>query len=198
MINNKQIPVSSNAKALIFDIDGTLADTMQTHFSAYRKVLGAYGVDFGYDLFMSIAGTPVIPQMHLIKEMFQPANFDPEKVAAQKEDEYIKTINTTKPIKKVFDVFNSFNTKMPVACGTGADKRIAVSTLKALGIYEKVPVLVTCDDVLHGKPAPDTFLQCAKLLGVEPQYCQVFEDGNAGIEAAKNAGMMVVNVLDYL
>jgi HAD superfamily hydrolase (TIGR01509 family) len=73
-----------------------------------------------------------------------------------------------------------------------------VSTLKSLGIFENVHALVTSDDVLHGKPAPDTFLLCAKLLGVEPQYCQVFEDGNAGIEAAKNAGMMVVNVLEYL
>lgn len=192
------IEVNPKAKALIFDIDGTLADTMPAHFAAFRKVLGKYGIHMSPELFQSIAGIPVLPQMHLFLEQFKPEGFVPEEVACEKEDEYYKTIGQMLPIAPVFDVMKAYHGILPIACGTGGDRRIATKTLEVIGATHMVNVLVTSDDVQNGKPAPDTFLLCAEMLDVEPAFCQVFEDGQPGIEAALAAGMMVTDVRPYL
>jgi len=150
------------------------------------------------NLFESMAGVPVGPQMQMFKEQFRPKYFAPEKVAIEKDEEYFRTIDQTKPIEIVFDVLKKYHGKIPIGCGTGGDRKIARKTLEVIGALHLVDAIVTCDDVVNGKPAPDTFLKCAELLGVEPQYCQVFEDGQPGIEAAKAAGMMVTDVRNFL
>ncbi len=194
----KKIEVHPKAKALIFDIDGTLADTMPAHFKAFEKVLGKYGIQIDDEMFQSFAGVPVGPQMAMLKEQFKPDNFDPEKVAIEKEEEYRKTIDLMKPIDVVYDVLLNNHGKMPIGCGTGGDTWAANKTLEVIGAREKVSAIVTCDDVENGKPAPDTFLKCAELLGVQPEYCQVFEDGQPGIDAAIAAGMIVTDVREYI
>jgi beta-phosphoglucomutase family hydrolase len=194
----KKIQVNPKAKALIFDIDGTLADTMPAHFSAFKIVLHKYGIEFTDQLFQSLAGVPVGPQMVLLKEKFNPDDFVPEKVALEKEHEYQKTLELMQPIHPVFDLLKEYHGKMPIGCGTGGDSHIARRTLEVIGALDKVDAIVACNDVAHGKPAPDTFLKCAELLGVEPQYCQVFEDGQPGIEAALAAGMMVTDIREFI
>jgi HAD superfamily hydrolase (TIGR01509 family) len=192
------ITVYPQARALIFDIDGTLADTMPAHFEVYKELLGKYGIVFTYNEFLTYAGIPVVPQMKLFKEKYQLADFEPVKMAEFKEDQYFLNIDKTQPIDQVKRVFDEFYGKLPIACGTGADKRIATRTLEVLGLIDKIDALVTSDDVTHGKPHPETFLRCAELLGVAPEHCQVFEDGDPGIEAAKAAGMMVTDVREYI
>ncbi|MCF8357859.1 MAG: HAD-IA family hydrolase [Prolixibacteraceae bacterium] len=194
----KKLTVNPDTRALIFDIDGTLADTMPTHYRAFQNVLGRYGIQFSWDYFLKFAGIPVGPQMVKFKAFFKPDNFDPERVAIEKEDEYFRMIETTKPVDVVFKVFNDYAGKLPIGCATGGDRRIATRTLEVLGITDKIDALVTCDDVKNGKPAPDTFLKCAQLLGVEPRFCHVFEDGVPGIEGAKAAGMMVTDIREFL
>lgn len=194
----KTIEVDKRAKALIFDIDGTLADTMPTHIEAFKTVLKRYGINITEEMIDQIAGVPVIPQMMLFKKQFNPPGFIPEIVAQEKEAEYFKTIQHTKPIQKVLDVLLHYHGKLPIACGTGGDRKIAFKTLEVIGILDMVDAVVTCDDVENGKPAPDTFLKCAQLLNIEPQYCQVFEDGLPGIRAAEAAGMMVTDVRDFI
>ena len=197
-MTQKKIAVDPKVKALIFDIDGTLADTMPTHFKAFRKVLGKYGIDFTQELFDSLAGVPVGPQMVMLKEKFNPTNFNPEKVAIEKESEYLKTIGETKPIDVIYDILKLYHGKLPIACGTGGDRVVARKTLEVIGATDKIDAVVACDDVVNGKPAPDTFLKCAELLDVKPIDCLVFEDGQPGIDAAIAAGMKVIDVRPYL
>ncbi|MDA3881612.1 MAG: HAD-IA family hydrolase [Prolixibacteraceae bacterium] len=193
-----KIPVHPETKALIFDIDGTLADTMPAHFNAFRKVLSKYGIDFNEELFNSLAGVPVGPQMVMLKEKYKPENFEPALVAREKEDEYFKSIEQAKPIEAVYEVLMAYHGRLPIACGTGGDKQIATRTLEVINVCDKIDALVTADDVENGKPAPDTFLKCADKLGVEPRYCQVFEDGEPGIQAALAAGMKVTDIRKYI
>ena len=194
----ERIIVNKEVKALIFDIDGTLADTMPAHFEVYQSLLGRYRVGFTYSEFLTYAGIPVVPQMILFTQKYNLIDFDPEKMAVNKEDQYFLNIHKTKPVVSVMRVFDQYYGKMPIACGTGADRRIATRTLEVIGLLNKIDALVTSDDVIHGKPHPETFLRCAELLGVEPKFCQVFEDGAPGIEAAKAAGMIVTDVREYV
>jgi HAD superfamily hydrolase (TIGR01509 family) len=85
-----------------------------------------------------------------------------------------------------------------MALGTGATKPVAFKTLEAAGLKGMFDIIITPEDVERPKPAPDTFLLCAKRMGIEPQFCQVFEDGDPGIKAAKDGGMMVVDIRKFL
>lgn len=193
-----QIEVYPNTKALIFDIDGTLADSMQLHVDALNEVMKPHGIVVSTEFLQSVAGAPVYKLMEILKEKHNIVDLDIEKSAIQKEEIFRSLIPQIKPVKPVMDLFHKYHGKMPIACGTGGERLNAIPTLQALGILEKVDVIVTCDDVVHGKPAPDTFLKCAELLGVHPSECQVFEDADLGIQAAKAGGMMVTDVRFYV
>ena len=193
-----KISVNPLAKALIFDLDGTLADTMPTHFKAFQTVLSRYGVQFDQELMDSLAGVPTLPQMRLIREKFNPDGFIPEKVAVEKEVEFLNSIKEMKTVQPVYYILLEYQGKMPIGCGTGGEREIAMQTLEVINATDKVMVLVSSDDVTHGKPHPETFLKVAQALGVDPKYCQVFEDGEPGIIAAKAAGMMVTDIKEYL
>jgi HAD superfamily hydrolase (TIGR01509 family) len=73
-----------------------------------------------------------------------------------------------------------------------------MQTLEAAGIHRMFEIIVTADDVKKGKPAPDTFLLCAEKMGIEPRFCQVFEDADPGITAALSGGMMVTDIRKYV
>lgn len=81
-----------------------------------------------------------------------------------------------------------------MAVGTGARTAEAQHILEICGLGKYITAVVGADRVARPKPAPDTFLRCAELLGVAPQECVVFEDAKLGIEAAESAGMTVVDV----
>ncbi len=81
-----------------------------------------------------------------------------------------------------------------MSVGTGSESAIAEALLKHLGLRHYFSAVVAADHVKHHKPAPDTFLRCAELMGVPPAKCVVFEDADFGIQAARDAGMAAVDV----
>jgi beta-phosphoglucomutase-like phosphatase (HAD superfamily) len=82
----------------------------------------------------------------------------------------------------------------PVSVASGGDAPTVRQTLRTIGVSDLFPVVVTAEEVAHGKPAPDLFLLAAKRMGVAPEQCLVFEDSLLGIEAAERAGMRAVLV----
>lgn len=192
----KRLQVHPKAKALIFDLDGTLADTMPVHFVAYKHILKEYGIDFTPELFSTLAGVPAVDTIEKLNEIFG-TNMNPEEVGHFKEREYEKMMHKMRPITPVVDLAKQYYGKLPMAVGTGGYKRLAWKSLKILQLDHFFDILVSSDDVSHPKPHPETFLKCAEGLGVAPEFCQVFEDGNPGVEAAKAAGMMYTLVTDF-
>jgi len=192
----KQLQVQPGAKALIFDLDGTLADTMPVHFMAYKHILRDFGIDFTPDLFATLAGIPAVETIAKLNEMFG-TKMDPVAIGHFKEREYEKMMYKMKPVEPVVELAKRYHGKLPMAVGTGGYQRLAWKTMKILGLDKYFDILVSSEDVSKPKPHPETFLKCAELLGVAPGFCQVFEDGDPGIKAAKAAGMMYTLVTDF-
>jgi HAD superfamily hydrolase (TIGR01509 family) len=192
----KKLEIDHRAKGLIFDLDGTIADTMPIHFIAYRNILREYGVEFTPELFITMAGIPAVGTIAKVNELFG-TELDPEKFGKLKEDEYEKVMVKMQPVKAVVELIQKYHGKLPMAVGTGGYKRLAWKTLEILDLKKYFDILVSSEDVVNHKPFPDTFLKCAELMGVEPGFCQVFEDGRLGIEAALSGGMMAVDVTDF-
>lgn len=187
--------VNPKAKALIFDLDGTLADTMPVHFWAYKNILSEYGIDFTSELFISLAGIPAVATIKKLNDLFG-TKMNPEEVGHLKEAEYEKIMHKMKPIDAVVELAKQYHGKLPMSIGTGGYYRLAWKTVDLLNLRQYFDILVSADDITQGKPHPETFLKCAEKMGVAPEFCQVFEDGEPGMQAARAAGMMATLVTD--
>ena len=190
------LKVNPKAKALIFDLDGTLADTMPIHYIAWKNAAAKYGIDFTIELFSQLAGVPLYPTVEKLNQVFG-TNIDPKEMGDIKEAEFEKNMHLTPEIKVVTDLVRMWHGKLPMAVGTGGSRRLSLKSLEIIGLKDYFDILVTSEDVSNFKPHPDTFLRCAELMGVNPVDCEVFEDGLLGLQAAKAAGMMVVDVTQY-
>jgi len=119
---------------------------------------------------------------------------DPEKVYLEKEALFKASLEKLELVAPVIEFARRVRATRPVAIASGGTRDVVRSTLEKTGLAPLFPVVVTADDVQHGKPAPDMFLMAARLMGVAPADCLVFEDGQPGIKAAEAAGMKWVLV----
>ena len=179
--------------AYIFDCDGTLADTMPLHYQAWSQAVREQGHDFPERLFYSLGGVPAPDVVEFLNERFG-WSMPVAETAAYKEALFERLIPQSKPVEPVVAFMHSVLGKYPVAVASGGLKPLVMATLQALGIHEHFNTVVTYEDVLHPKPAPDTYLEAARRMGVEPTRCLVFEDTPLGVQAATAAGMQSVLV----
>ena len=178
---------------LIFDMDGTILDTEPTHQAAWQAVLSRYDMHFTMQDMIALNGSTT----RRIAQTIIAANqreMDADKLTAEKTA-LVKTmlLDTVKPLPLI-DVVKSWYGRRPMAVGTGSESAIADALLNHLNLRQYFTAVVAADHVQHHKPAPDTFLLCARLMSVEPQKCLVFEDADFGLEAARRAGMDAVDV----
>ncbi|WP_299527709.1 HAD family phosphatase [uncultured Lutibacter sp.] len=190
------IKIPKQAKALIFDLDGTVADTMKNHLKSWQEAVSPYGIDFNADLFMSLTGKPRTATILKLNEQFG-TNMDPIAVGKVKGASFNTLVDFTKEISVVADVVRKYHTILPMSIGTGSTRNGARKTLEVIEMSHYFDFVITSNDISNPKPHPETFLKCAELMKVHPHNCVVFEDGILGIEAAKEAGMMVIDVNDY-
>ena len=186
------IPPSEFA-AYIFDCDGTLADTMPLHYQAWVKALRPLGADFPETLFYSMGGMPAAKVVAFLNDQ-QGLTMPADELADYKESLFAELIPLVQPIRPVVEFMLGMSGRYPLAVASGGQKPLVVATLEALGIREHFQAVVTYEDVKRGKPAPDTYLEAARQLGVEASRCLVFEDTPLGIESAAAAGMQSVLV----
>jgi beta-phosphoglucomutase family hydrolase len=187
------IDIPPHIRGLVFDCDGTIADTMPAHYRAWVQALGEHGVEFPEALFYEMGGIPTPRIIEILNERHG-HDMPVMETAHYKEDLFEKLIPQVMPIEPVVQVIREYDGRLPMAVATGGFRRICHKTLDVLGLREKFQAVVTAEDVTRGKPAPDIFLEAARQLGVEPNLCLAFEDANLGVQAAEAAGMTVVDV----
>lgn len=185
--------------ALIFDMDGTLVDSGQLHEMAWIETLNHYSIPIDRALMRSLAGVPTLGTVELLLDKFQVRSTTPAAEIHQFKERFVRD-NVTNMIKPtaLLDIVQRYYGIKPMAVGTGAQTDEALHILEICGLDKYINAVVGADQVTNPKPAPDTFLRCAELLGVPPEHCVVFEDAKLGMEAATRAGMTVVDVLAEL
>lgn len=180
-------------RALIFDCDGTLADTMPLHWHAWQVVAQRHGIHFTEDRFYALGGVPSRDILKTLREE-QGLSYDHHAVSVEKEHAFLPFLPTVQGIPEVIAIAREHHGKLPMAVASGGKKRIVEEVLRHLGIRHWFAAVVTSEDVTRQKPEPDIFLEAARLLAVEPQFCRAFEDTDLGMYAIRAAGMDAVDV----
>ncbi len=184
-------------RGLIFDCDGTLADTMPLHWHAWQIVTQRHNLHFPEDRFYAFGGVPSRDILKLLAEE-QGRSLDHIAIAHEKEEMYLPLIAKAEPIHAVVEIAQANHGKIPLAVASGGTQKIISLVLDRLNIRHLFDAVVTSEMVKNQKPAPDIFLEAARRIGVEPKFCRAYEDTELGLTAIRAAGMEAVDVRTML
>ena len=179
---------------LIFDCDGTLADTMPAHYRAWTSMLDRYGIPFPEERFYAMGGMPTGRIIRVLAAEAGVAVDDVDRMVHEKESAFLANLHAVRPLELVVAVAAEHRGRLPMAVASGGYRETIARTLDQLGIRGWFGAVVTAEDTPRHKPEPDVFLEAASRLGVSPPGCVVFEDTDIGLEAARRAGMAGVDV----
>ena len=181
-------------KAIIFDMDGVLTDTVPIHFRAWRKMFTEEGYDFNFEIYKKkVDGKPRLNGISAVA-----SDVSQEKLLqmADKKQNYFLQLIEEEPPSVFEDALRLLKRlekeaiKIAVASSSKNTERI----LKNIHIYDRFQTVVTGNDFKKGKPDPEIFLLAAERLGVDPRSCMVIEDAIEGVNAGINAGMTTVGI----
>ncbi len=187
----------TSPKGIIFDCDGTLADTMPLHWRAWQVITARHRVHLPEDRFYALGGVPSRDILKMLSEE-QGVALDHLAVAREKEEAYLPFLSEVKPIDVVVSVARENFGKIPMAVASGGTKSAILKVLEHLRILQLFKAVVTSEDVAKQKPAPDIFLEAARQIGVEARFCRAYEDTDLGMQAIRAAGMEAIDVRDLL
>ena len=181
-------------EGFLYDCDGTLADNMPAHAESYVEVAKGYNVTMDPAIIDELAGWPIANVVAELNVRYN-STMDPEEFRTRKATVFAERfIDHVQPIDYVVEHLKANAGKVKIAVVSGGDRVAVERTLEIIGVSELVEVLVCAGETERGKPYADPFLKAAELLGVNPQKCLVFEDGNPGTQAAEAAGMHWVRI----
>lgn len=196
------LPVNPLPRAVIFDCDGTLVDSMPLHYEGWLAAFATAGVIDALDEreYLDLGG---VPGSAVVEHVARKTGriLDTGAILQEKRALVSERIGLVKPIEPVVSWLRWCHGEgMGLAIGSGGTRRIVLASLAAAGLdrFFDPRHVFTADDVAIGKPAPDLFLATATALGVAPEDCLVLEDGPPGIAAAAAAGMRCLDVRPFL
>lgn len=173
-------------KAYLLDCDGAIADSMGLHYLAWSRALAEQGCELSEDLFYALGGMSVaeiIARVNRERGLTMPVAH----VEKRKEELYLESLPQLKAIPEVLEHIDASYGRIPLAVVSGSTRDSVTASLSTLKMLHKFATLVCAGEYRKGKPDPEPFLIAAKVLGVEPKDCLVFEDSDMGIQAATAA-----------
>ncbi|QFT12755.1 beta-phosphoglucomutase family hydrolase [Vibrio sp. THAF190c] len=180
---------------LIFDMDGTLIDTMPAHIQAWQQTANHFGFEFEASWLHSLGGMPSYKIAGEVNAKYG-LSLNPKAVSAFKMDAFANIENKGDVISCTHDLLLEYYGKKRLAVGTGSQRKSAETLLAKTDILPKLDSLITATDVERHKPNPDTFLDACKGMGLSPEQCVVFEDTDLGKQAAHAANMDCIMVVE--
>lgn len=185
-------------EALLFDLDGTLVDTMPLHYQAYAKVLTTYGLVLTEAAYMAAIGAPArvaIPQFIASAGGVAVSSKTIAAIHASKKDAFAAILHDEEPRSlPAAGLLQRVRARRRCGLVSSGNRAGVAAIIDKMGWNGWFAAVVTGDDVALGKPHPDPFLEAARLLDVAPASCLVFEDTADGLEAARRAGMRAIDV----
>jgi beta-phosphoglucomutase-like phosphatase (HAD superfamily) len=166
---------------------------MPLHWRAWQVVTEKHGLHFPEDSFYSLGGVPSRDILKMLSEE-QSRPLDHLAVSKEKEAAYLPFLPHVREIEVVVDIARKHYGIIPMAVASGGIYPHINEVLTHLGIRHLFQAVVTSEDVVRQKPAPDIFLEAARRLGVAPQFCRAYEDTELGLQAIRAAGMEAVDV----
>jgi len=191
------IVLPEGTEGLIFDLDGTLADTMGMHIESWELAGQFFGAEITAKMINDYAGIPTLQLIELFNKEYG-WSLDPIEFRKEKNKLYLDIKAKSggiKAIQHMVDYAESQRGIRPMAIGTGSIRTNAIYAVDALGIADWFVTLITADDVINPKPHPETFEKGAEAMGLSPTVCHVFEDSNIGIKAALDGGMSCSHIV---
>jgi beta-phosphoglucomutase family hydrolase len=186
----------SKYKALIFDMDGTLVDSMPAHLAAWEQALANQNLPVHIDFVAQRGGMPTLKIAEQYQQHYK-VDIDAARLLKDKRAGFDALWHKVERIAVTCQLLSEFADTKKLGLGTGAERVNMQRITENLDLVSPFQAMVCADDVAAHKPEPDTFLEVAKRLAVEPQQCLVFEDTPFGIQAGHNAGMDCVLVKDF-
>ncbi len=183
----------SKLAGLIFDCDGTLADTMPLHYVAWQRTMAEYEIPFPEDRFYALGGQPTEAIVALLAGEHG-KTVDVAQAAALKDQRFLEALPQVQAVDWVAAIARKSFGSLPMAVGSGSSRTTVLQTLRRLDLLHLFPCVVAAEDTARHKPEPDVFLRAAEQMGVLPAHCLVYEDADLGIEAARRAGMQCIDV----
>lgn len=177
-----------DVKALVFDCDGTLVDTMPIHWKAWCKICKETGLVFRKTDFYSLAGVPGKKIIRVLAKQ-QKIKLDPFVIYDRKREYFLEGLSSVTAIQCVVRFAQEAHQMgIPTAVASGSSRAQVLTALKLAKIDHLFDVVLGNEDYEDHKPEPDAFLTAAKRLGVKPEDCWGFEDSDIGLEAIRKAG----------
>lgn len=166
---------------------------MPVHWRAWQEISSRHGFTFTENRFYALGG---VPSRHIVEMLAreQGLELNPHAIAHEKEKAYLERLVHVAPVEAVVRIAREHQGKLPMAVASGGTKPVIEMVLTRLGIRECFMAVVTSEDVVHQKPAPDIFLEAARRIGVPAHLCRGYEDTDLGMQAIRAAGMEAVDV----
>ena len=185
-------------EAVIFDLDGVIVTTDDYHYKAWKKVADEENIYFDREINERLRGVSRMESLEIILEKSYKTYTEQEKEAfAIRKNNFYKNLleNLTEKdiLPGVLDTLDFLETNF-IKKAIGSSSKNTMFILNKIGLIDKFDVIADGTMIINSKPHPEVFLMASEKLGINPENCLVVEDADAGVEAAKRAGMKVLGV----
>ena len=184
--------------ALICDCDGTLVDSGALYFRSLQSVFATLNLPFEEDWYFARTGLTPFELLDVYRNELHAIPADNVFLSGEVTRLFQENLHTLEEITLVADIVRSLHGQVPMAVASNGQRPNVVGSLQAVKLFQFFDTVITVDDVRHGKPAPDIYLEAARRLGTAPGRCLVLEDSDEGLQPAPAAGMQAIDVRPYL